>query len=97
MSAFVESEYPNTSEIALKYALDYETKHQTNTQILQQQDNFDLRDRSRSPQAQFTPSHNGQDSTNLANSNEYKLFRLSVSVNSSHRIQSLLIHVFVSD
>ena len=43
MSAFVESQYPNTLEIALKYALGYETKHQTNSQILQQQDNFDLR------------------------------------------------------
>ena len=29
-------------EIALKYEIDYETKHQTNSQILQQQDNFDL-------------------------------------------------------
>ena len=64
MSAFVESQYPNTLEIGLKYALDYETKHQTNSQILQQQDNFDLRDRSRSPRAQVTPSHNGQDATN---------------------------------
>ena len=34
MSAFVESQYPNTLEIALKYALDYETKYQSNTQIL---------------------------------------------------------------
>ena len=66
MSAFVESQYRNTLEIVLKYALDYETKHQTNSQILQQQDNFDLRDRSRSPRAQFTPSHNGQDATNPA-------------------------------
>ena len=59
MSTFVESQYPNTSEIALKYALDYETNHQTNSQILQQQDSFDLRDRSSSPRAQFTPSNNG--------------------------------------
>ena len=66
MSAFAESQYPNTSEIALKYALDYETKHQTNSQILQQQDSFDLRDRSRSLRAQFTPSNNGQDATNSA-------------------------------
>ena len=66
MSAFVESQYPNTSEIALKYALDYEAKHQTNSQILRQQDSFDLRDRSSSPRAQFTPSHNGQDATNPA-------------------------------
>ena len=33
---------------------------------MQQQDNFDLRDRSRSPRAQFTPSHNGQDAANPA-------------------------------
>ena len=66
MSAFVESQCPNTSEIALKYALDYETKHQTNSQILQQQNNFNLRDRSRSPREQFTPSQNGKDATNSA-------------------------------
>ena len=33
---------------------------------MQQQDHFDLRDRSRSPRAQFIPSHNGQDATNPA-------------------------------